>query len=129
MATKQENRIKDIARQQKALEALFKICTGKDIDGALLFRKLRRMECKAERWGIDYCNADISIDEWEKRTDEYEKQINKLFEGNLKGFFVNGDARGYALKINDDTLRKHYSEIGLHRDWGGYGILAPDFKG
>ena len=39
--------------------------------------------------------------------------------------FVNGDCRGYALKIFDDYIRKN--DITIYRDWGGYGIIAPDF--
>jgi len=38
--------------------------------------------------------------------------------------FINRDPRGYALKINDDWMRA--TDCRLHRDWGGYGIIAPD---
>ncbi len=47
--------------------------------------------------------------------------------------FVNRDARGYALKINDEWLNQQRSRADtvhkavIHRDWGGYGIIAPDF--
>jgi hypothetical protein len=40
--------------------------------------------------------------------------------------FLNGDPRGYSLKIEDSWMREHKAE--LHRDWGGYGILAPEIK-
>jgi hypothetical protein len=40
--------------------------------------------------------------------------------------FLNDDARGYSLKIRDEWMREHKAE--LHRDWGGYGILAPEIK-
>lgn len=36
------------------------------------------------------------------------------------------DPRGYALKIRDEWMAKH--ETALHRDWGGYGIIAPDLS-
>ena len=39
--------------------------------------------------------------------------------------FVNKDARGYALKIDDEWMRAHPG-VWLHSDWGGYGILAPE---
>lgn len=39
--------------------------------------------------------------------------------------FLNKDARGYALKINDEWMREH-PDVRLHSDWGGYGILAPE---
>lgn len=38
--------------------------------------------------------------------------------------FINLDARGYALKIKDEYMLEH--GLNLHRDWGGYGIIAPD---
>ena len=39
--------------------------------------------------------------------------------------FINRDPRGYALKIREIWMRNYSGN--LHRDWGGYGILAPDF--
>ena len=39
--------------------------------------------------------------------------------------FVNGDCRGYALKIFPDFITKNNFKIYL--DWGGNGIIAPDF--
>jgi len=40
--------------------------------------------------------------------------------------FHNYDARGYALKIEfEDTDKRRYE---IYRDWGGYGIIAPDFN-
>lgn len=40
---------------------------------------------------------------------------------------MNWDARGYALKIDDAHVRAHNLEI--HTDFGGNGILAPEFDG
>lgn len=40
--------------------------------------------------------------------------------------FLNRDPRGYSLKIPDEYVSEH--ELDIHRDWGGYGILAPDFE-
>ena len=45
---------------------------------------------------------------------------------NKKVLFLNGDARGYALKIDDEYLKNN--NFNIHRDWGGYGIIAPDFR-
>lgn len=41
--------------------------------------------------------------------------------------FLNGDPRGYALKIESDWMRERL-KLRLHTDWGGYGILAPDLR-
>ena len=50
--------------------------------------------------------------------------LNKLL-GQLETDLNNGDARGYALKIPDNYMREN--NIRLFTDWGGNGILAPDF--
>jgi len=48
----------------------------------------------------------------------------KMAEDGMIPVFFNSDPRGYALKIKDDYTR----DITIYRDWGGYGILAPDFS-
>ncbi len=49
----------------------------------------------------------------------------------LPGFFVNDDARGYALKIDNETPegKALIEAVKLHTDWGGYGILSPEIDG
>ena len=44
--------------------------------------------------------------------------------GHGMSLFINGDCRGYALKLEDDVAR----DLAIYKDWGGYGIIAPDFK-
>ncbi len=39
---------------------------------------------------------------------------------------INYDSRGYCLKISDKYMIKH--NVNLYRDFGGYGIIAPDFN-
>jgi hypothetical protein len=40
--------------------------------------------------------------------------------------FANGDPRGYALKIRSEYVKNN--NLDIHRDWGGYGIIAPDLR-
>jgi len=40
--------------------------------------------------------------------------------------FINGDPRGYALKINDKYVREN--QLRIYSDMGGYGIIAPEFN-
>lgn len=55
------------------------------------------------------------------------EQVKKMIPG--VPFFVNGDARGYALKIKDAEMDKLFKAgIRLHQDWGGYGILSPEIE-
>lgn len=47
------------------------------------------------------------------------------------GFFVNGDPRGYALKIDSEQPdgQALIEAVKLHTDMGGYGILSPEIDG
>jgi len=42
------------------------------------------------------------------------------------GIFLNTDPRGYALKIPDEIVKENAWTI--HKDWGEFGILAPDLN-
>jgi hypothetical protein len=53
---------------------------------------------------------------------------NVLIKKQINAIFINHDPRGYSLKLDTETI-KYFEELGEefpHRDWGGYGILAPD---
>jgi len=107
------------------------------LDNVTLCNKLRRLEAQGERIATDYRNGDIT----EVDFDSLEKQLmDKVYyvlnNGNFgedrphkRGVpvFLNGDPRGYALKINDDYVRLLEKQgKTIHRDMGGYGIIAPD---
>lgn len=107
-------------RHCKALQELAGIpVTVVPMDGIAIYTKLRRLESTAHRLMIYDCNNGTDSD-----TSSIEKSVLKLFPNGLPGFFVNGDARGYALKIKDEGNKIHPD---LHTDWGGYGLLAPEF--
>lgn len=86
-----------------------------------LSKKLFSIENKAHGLSTDYCNGDLTIEQWDTETDKMLARVNKLLANNKHKIFINGDARGYALKINDSSLD-------IHRDFGGYAILAPNFN-
>ena len=108
------NHIKDLA-------ALAKI---EDYDALELYQGLKKLDNAVCRYNENCCNLPDYDDP--KKEANHIKRVKALFGGKLpKGFFINGDPRGYALKINDP--KKHYPRINLYQDFGGYGILAPDF--
>lgn len=124
------NRDYQALRKERHLKALEELgFTGS-------FRTLRTLENRAHRNAEAYCNGPyyggFDGDEYERRQEKIEEQVKKLFGGTLpQGFFINGDPRGYALKINAGNEagmehRPEYIPQGLHKDWGGYGILAPE---
>lgn len=114
-------------RQCEALAVL----AGIDADtnmfwiGYKLSEKLRRIEARASREYTRYCNEGYSDEE----RDAFDKKITKAVLKLLPGlpadqFHLNGDPRGYALKTKIGFAQPFG---GLHRDIGGYGILAPEF--
>ena len=98
-----------------------------------LCKTLHRLENKATRITTAYCNGEAT----EEAVDKMEKSVMASLVGIFgkekaeeTGMFINHDPRGYALKVSSEWA-KGYTDNGgrLHRDWGGYGILAPEFDG
>ena len=106
-------------------------------DPVALCKKLRRLEAKASRITTDYCNGDFDAGEngekLDAALDAILAKVNAILGNNPEDLlravpvFVNGDPRGYALKIDDVWM--HNKQPRLCRDWGGYGILAPEITG
>lgn len=112
------------------LKRLFNV----DMDADKLARKIHSLEVKAHKLAEDYCNGENGVDSenWEDLSGVILNKVDKVLNFKRQGIpvFVNGDARGYALKIDDNFMRGYLSKGGrLHTDWGGYGILAPEFDG
>ena len=124
---KKERMYQQIENHGANLNAIFK--TG--LDNIKLAKKLHRLEVKAHKLAEDYCNGvnGVTTDNWKEKSDQILKSVDKVLNYEKKGIpvFVNGDARGYALKIDDEYVREN--NIKIHKDWGGYGILAPEFDG
>lgn len=104
-------------REQKHIELLVeKYGFNGDI------RKLKRVEKLAHQIGLDACNVGITDEDRQRRENHVEKRVIELFGKLPEGFLINGDPRGYALKIDPEKRVE-----GLESDWGGYGILCPEF--
>jgi len=81
---------------------------------------LRRLEARAYRLAEFECGGvPWSIPDPEQESRRILYLVQTLLHSERP--WLNGDPRGYALKI--DLLPGEH----LHQDWGGYGILAPDF--
>lgn len=87
-----------------------------------LFNTLVRLERKANRLNTMECNGEGNPEQIEKQLNKIEEKVKKLLP-NVTTFFINGDPRGYSLKIKETEAK----ELGMYSDWGGYGILAPEF--
>jgi hypothetical protein len=123
MTLKQEVAIRKHGEQ---LNAIFH--TG--LDPVVLCKKLRRIEGAAHKLAEDACNyLSMESGEFAHRKNLLTARITSLLllepmKPTNKGVFINLDPRGYALKIDNQYMRDH--NLQLHRDMGGYGILAPE---
>ena len=121
--TNKKEMYRQIEKHGENLKVIFKL--SNDIDPVKLSKQLFRLENKAHRLAeADYNGLDVSA-EVEKVIKSVCKVLNLKNINDFK-IFWNNDPRGYALKIDDEFVFKNKLEI--HRDWGGNGILAPDFS-
>ena len=95
-------------------------------DPVLLCKRLRFYERKAEVSTTALCNGcSESLQEYhESALNRIEAKVKKLLGAGGNQIFINRDPRGYALKMTAEFAANKVS----YRDWGGYGILAPDFS-
>ena len=123
MDNKKEILYSRITKHGQNLKAVFNL--DQDIDPVKLCKRLFRLENKAHKLALDFCNGKIDQLEWDQKADKILTKVEAILK-NKKVLFLNGDARGYALKIDDGYIRNN--NLNIHRDWGGYGIVAPDFR-
>ena len=116
MTTKAERQQEWKSRHLKALAELG--FTGS-------YRTLRTLENRMRNAALSFCNdSNYDEDKLEAMKDKTRADVAKLFGGTLpNGFIINSDPRGYALKIDNELAELPQ---GLHHDFGGYGILAPE---
>ena len=109
-----------------------------DIDSIKLCKQLFRLENKAHKLTTDYCNGDIEESDFNKQISSIQLKVfkilctppNSIYDGHKRplyfesAFFVNNDARGYALKLKSEFI----ADKKIYKDMGGYGIIAPDFR-
>lgn len=115
-------------RHAAALAELFPNATKSGLD---LCRALRRIEARASRAAVDYCNGDLREGQWSDAKVRATTSLIKILRPHVRVYsalYINGDPRGYALKLDDEFTREHNrtAKTPIHTDWGGYGILAPD---
>ena len=88
------------------------------------FEILLKAEREAHRQTTKECNESISDEESEKWSEKFLNRLTKKLGVSKMsdGFFINYDPRGYPLKMKEGTFPQ-----GFWTDFGGYGILAPEF--
>lgn len=89
-------------------------------------KAIRTWEHKAEQNALAYANGDIAEEEYDRVEKKIREKVCALFGKDVTTFelYINGDPRGYALKLRDDNGNCPVQ----YKDWGGFVILAPDFN-
>lgn len=108
------------------LNAIFS--TG--LEPVQLCKKLHSLENKAHILCTHECNTGEDMD---VKLSSILTKVKKIlfpntFDSNpelYKAVFINGDPRGYALKIKSEYVKAN--DLKIEQDWGGYGLIAPDF--
>lgn len=89
-----------------------------------IVNRLRELEKRANNICTKDCNGTINSDLATKQLEKIKAEVLKLLPVLPESLLiVNGDPRGYTLKLKESFAKK----IGIYTDWGGYGILSPEF--
>jgi hypothetical protein len=125
MTNKEQMYIK-IKDHGEKLKVIFRL--PEDHDPIKLCKWLRQLEKAASSSAEALCNGEIDQEVWGSRVRLYLDRLDDCLGFRVKNIpvIINGDPRGYALKISDNYMKGNPHN--LFRDMGGYGILAPDFR-
>ena len=107
-------------------ERLLKIFPDATVrDPIALCKRLRKIENQAHKVAEDACNGVINVDQVETLDLHFENALDRLLQWRKAEVpvFINHDPRGYALKIREAFAK----DLVIYKDWGGYGIICPDF--
>ena len=123
--TEKELMNKNSLKHGKNLNKIFN--TG--IEPVTLCKKLFRLENAMNLRATEYCNGEMDCEDWESLCRIQEIKLDKILNHVKKNIPVifNADARGYTLKIDHQWMIENNMYYKLYQDWGGYGIIAPDF--
>lgn len=139
---KKELMYKRIADHGNKLNEIF----GLSEDPITLCKRLHRLEREANRKMVAYCNGDTEhlvrigrrpfftyhvtgVTSQDIDTYQEKSLIPRLAKivgaDNMEKIYINRDPRGYTLKLTEAESLRH---TGVHKDLGGYVIIAPDFS-
>ena len=91
------------------------------------YRKLRHYEVALHRLNEQYCNGEISDEEFCRFCEKYTLKT-KLILGADFPLYVNGDPRGMSLKVLLDSDKiGNETYLRFFKDFGNYGLVAPLF--
>ena len=124
---KRERMYKQIEKHGQDLLRIFP--NALETDAIKLCKKLHTLEMQARRLTMILCDGVASAERVaaDAKLAKIHDKVTQLLgvECRWRHIFINYDARGYAIKLSGDFSGSR----GIYKDWGGYGIIAPDFTG
>jgi hypothetical protein len=108
------------------------------IDGKKISVALLKIERDASNAATAQCNGESfqgqpfrGDESWYEFKQTIKQRVASALGKLPPGFFVNGDARGHSLKIDNEKPkgRALIESVRLATDFGGYGILSPEITG
>lgn len=143
--TKKQQRILALETHYLRCANLAKLCGHPNPDGKKISVALWKLEKEAHNAATAQCNGEEyqgqpyrssvkashqapALSEWEYFEDSIKGRLSAILGSVPAGYYLNQDARGYALKISPDYPQGAVliRDAGMHTDWGGNGILSPD---
>lgn len=98
-------------------------------DPVALCKRLRQIEVKAHAHALRLCDGpEYAGGEAEAISKKLLHKVHTVlqFARDSVPVFVNQDPRGYALKIESEWTDENAPR--MYKDWGGYGIIAPNLS-
>ena len=94
-------------------------------DPVKLCKTLFRLENKSHQYAENLCNF-AETGAYDDKLQAMQDRVKTLLSITPAdpAIFINLDPRGYALKITTEDAK----DLDIYKDWGGYGIIAPDFR-
>lgn len=110
-----------IAKHSEILKRFFGL--PETTDTSKLYAGLRLLEKRGTRLSESYCNGAMTSEGYDAATDKVKRRLREILgESCMDKVYLNGDPRGYFLKINDKESLAWQGP----KDMGGYGLIAPD---
>jgi len=129
---KRERRAQQLLAHYACCEALARFLGVAKPDGKKISVALLKAEQAGQKRAERICNdASYNVEDYDQDGNKVREMVRAALGKLPPGFFVNADPRGYCLKLDNENPQAValIESIGMHTDWGRYGILSPEITG
>jgi len=117
---KRDERKQHLERHYQNCAQLVALCGGNKT-GKQASVLLWKAEQEYHKFAVKLANEGASDEEWDMAREMARERVVRALGSLPKGFYLNSDPRGYALKLEENSVN-----IPLERDRGGYQLLSPE---